>query len=330
MCAPGDAITFNIVDRQFRFSGMDEDKIPGEQEIASFLSRWQAQQDKRMSLLSSIFKRLKVGAGKVWKQLESTVEMGVFGLTSAVNLKAALSGSPELLLIAAQMGFGVYLWQRENQNNSLRKLEQKIKKIQDKLNQPVLNFDEFMELFLQFMESASRSPSDEKQNYLVNLFINSVVSSTIPFSGKQALFRIYLQISIEEIHGLKVINDAGIEAQNQGEFPSVPVTEVAKKLGWQEGEAFVICEALAQLLLISDAMIGTWGYSTYQQHEVWRITALGARFIRWVTEELPPTTATEVNSTKPKDSAEKTAWSQLTAEQFFAGYSEADAIYDTI
>ncbi len=27
---------------------------------------------------------------------------------------------------------------------------------------------------------------------------------------------------------------------------------------------------------------------------------------------------------------EKTAWSQLTAEQFFEGYNQADAIYDTI
>lgn len=30
------------------------------------------------------------------------------------------------------------------------------------------------------------------------------------------------------------------------------------------------------------------------------------------------------------DLEEKTAWSQLTAEQFFEGYNEADAIYDTI
>lgn len=30
------------------------------------------------------------------------------------------------------------------------------------------------------------------------------------------------------------------------------------------------------------------------------------------------------------DIEEKTAWSQLTAEQFFSGYNEADAIYDTI
>jgi hypothetical protein len=30
------------------------------------------------------------------------------------------------------------------------------------------------------------------------------------------------------------------------------------------------------------------------------------------------------------DLEEKTAWSQLTAEKFFSGYNEADAIYDTI
>jgi len=33
---------------------------------------------------------------------------------------------------------------------------------------------------------------------------------------------------------------------------------------------------------------------------------------------------------EPTDSEEQAAWSRLTAEQFFAGYSEADSIYDTI
>ena len=31
---------------------------------------------------------------------------------------------------------------------------------------------------------------------------------------------------------------------------------------------------------------------------------------------------------EPADLEEQTAWSFLTAEQFFAGYSEADAVYD--
>lgn len=33
---------------------------------------------------------------------------------------------------------------------------------------------------------------------------------------------------------------------------------------------------------------------------------------------------------EPGDSEEHAVWSRLTVEQFFAGYSEADAIYDRI
>jgi hypothetical protein len=33
---------------------------------------------------------------------------------------------------------------------------------------------------------------------------------------------------------------------------------------------------------------------------------------------------------EPTDAEEQTAWSRLTAEQFLAGYSEADSIYDRI
>jgi hypothetical protein len=33
---------------------------------------------------------------------------------------------------------------------------------------------------------------------------------------------------------------------------------------------------------------------------------------------------------EPTDMEEQAVWSQLTAEQFFAGYSQADAIYDRL
>ena len=33
---------------------------------------------------------------------------------------------------------------------------------------------------------------------------------------------------------------------------------------------------------------------------------------------------------EPTDAEEQAAWSRLTAEQFLAGYSEADSIYDRI
>ena len=33
---------------------------------------------------------------------------------------------------------------------------------------------------------------------------------------------------------------------------------------------------------------------------------------------------------EPTDAEEQTAWSRLTAEQFLAGYSEADSVYDRV
>lgn len=33
---------------------------------------------------------------------------------------------------------------------------------------------------------------------------------------------------------------------------------------------------------------------------------------------------------EPTDTEEQAAWTRLTAEQFFAGYGEADAIYDAM
>lgn len=33
---------------------------------------------------------------------------------------------------------------------------------------------------------------------------------------------------------------------------------------------------------------------------------------------------------EPTDSSEQIAWSHITAEQFFNGYSQADAVYDKI
>ena len=33
---------------------------------------------------------------------------------------------------------------------------------------------------------------------------------------------------------------------------------------------------------------------------------------------------------EPADDTEHTAWAKLTTEQFVSGYSEADAIYDTV
>jgi hypothetical protein len=270
---------------------MEEDKIAKraeelmkldssiDREMARFLARDEAKKDEMSQLFA-----------KVGKLLKGPAEIALVGSAAILTLAA----SPAILpTIATYMGFGAYLWQRENQNNSLRKLEQQIQRTGANLEDSALNFDEFMELFIQFMEIASKSAIEEKQDYLVNLFVNSVVSSTIPFSGKQTLFRIHSQISLEEIHALKVLYDAAIDAENQGKFSLVPVTKIVEKLGWTQEDAFVTCEALAQLFLVSggvrvsDEVLEISGDSE-PKHYVWRVTALAKRFVQWCTEEVSP------------------------------------------
>ncbi len=270
---------------------------------------------------------------KIWQHLKGDLKGAIEISATGTGIAASLAASPGVLTaVSAFIGFGTYLWGRENNINALKKLAQKLQKSGASLEESPLNLDECRELFLQFMEISSKSSFEEKQNYLVNLFINSVVSSKIPFSGKQALFRLHSQISVEEIQVLKVIYDATIELYTQQSLPNVPVTNVADKLGklgWKEEDAYVTCEALAQMMLVIDGNIGTyshWG----NEHQVWRITALGNRFIKWVTEELPLENLAEANTPDATDIDEKNAWSQLTTEQFFSGYSEADAIYDNL
>ena len=292
-------------------------------ELAWKIAKAQAKTDETKQLIDKIWKQLR-------KHGQSPAEIGLIGLPLIVGL-AAYPGP--LAGIAAVMSFVVSSWQRDNQNKCLGKLEQQIQQSGANLDQSPLNFDEFMELFYQFMEIASKSAFEEKQNYLVNLFVNSVVSSAIPFSGKQVLFRLHSQISLEEIRVLKVIYD--IEIQTQRKSQLVSVKEVAEKLGWKYEEVFVTCQALAQLFLLRDGMMVSeeeleLSDDSEPKHYVWQISELARRFIQWVTEELPAATTADGNTSDSRDITEKTAWSQLTTEQFFSGYSDADAIYDQI
>jgi hypothetical protein len=261
---------------------MNEDKIVKRAEQALSLARYEVKTDETADLVS-----------KVWKRLKGPAEIAFVGSATI----AGLAASPGLLpFIAAITSFGGYLWQRENQNNSLLKLLKLVLKLEQKMDmnlaQSTLNIDEFMELFMQFMDIASKSAFDEKQNYLVNLFVNSLVSSSISFSGKQTLFRLHSQISLEEIHILKVFYDREpriaeyeINRLKSGRGPvgCIKEPDLATELNWLEEEARITCEGLSQLGLLYNATVGTLG----NQHNGWRITALGKRFVQWIIEEVP-------------------------------------------
>lgn len=267
---------------------------------------------------------------KVLNKLKSVWDIGIAGLPQILTL---LSSTTPLVLGATVSGFVVSVWSREQQNKLLDKLNkqlnERINETNAELNKPALNFDEFMELFVQAMDIASESKSEMKRQSLAKALVNSLIPPTSQFTGKQALLRILAQLSDEEMVVLKVLYDEVIDAQNQGNFPAVSVTQIAEKLGWKQDETSVTCLELAQLFLVSDASIGQWN-SFGHEHEVWRLTPLATKLIQWVTEEVPPATATETNTSESENNSEEATWSQLTAEQFFSGYSEEDAIYDQL
>ncbi|MEQ9550329.1 MAG: hypothetical protein RIM23_12000 [Coleofasciculus sp. G3-WIS-01] len=166
-------------------------------DLAKNIAKDEASTEETRNYIAKIWQYLK-GEG----DLKGAIEISAAGAAAAVNLAA----SPGVLAaVAAYMSFGASLWGKKNQNNALKKLAQQIQQRGASLENSPLNFDEFMDLFLKFMAISSQSSFEKKQDYLVNLFVNSVISSRIPFSGKQTLFRLHSQISVEEIQVLKVI-----------------------------------------------------------------------------------------------------------------------------
>lgn len=218
---------------------------------------------------------------KIWNEIKNTSDMGLVGLIQILTLL-----STPIPLVAGATGLSVvsYFWGKEQQRKFLIELEEQINLLGTDIKHIKISFDEFMEEFTGFIEIASKSASEEKRKYLVNAFINSIAPSNIPFSGKQTLRRILSQISVEEIQILKIISDFEIEMINQGKFPCVDINRISEKLNWDKQNTLITCEALCQLMLISDASVGQFNSLEYH-HQIWRITSLGAKFIQWCTQD---------------------------------------------
>ncbi len=266
---------------------------------------------------------------KVQNGLKSIWDLGLAGLPQILTL---LSSPVPLVLGATVSGFIGSVWGREQQNKLLDELKEQINErihqTNAKLNEPALSLDEFIELFVQAMDIASKSKSELKRQALAKALVNSLIPPTSQFTGKLALLRILSQLSDEEMIALQVVRD---------EKPHIEQTflvtaEIEARLRCSPEDALVVCQSLRQLGLVNKPNFNTNAVSIEYSPELqgWRITELAQKLIKWVTEEVPQATTAEANTSESVDSAEKTAWSQLTAEQFFSGYSEADAIYDTI
>lgn len=253
------------------------------------------------------------------------------GVATGLPQILTLLSSPSPLALGATVGsFVASVWGREQQNKLLDEIKELIdKRINEtnaKIKEPALSFDEFMELFGQAMDIVSKSKSELKRQALAKALVNSLIPPNSPFTGKQALLRILSQLSDEEMIALQVMHD---------EKPHIEQTflvtaQIEARLRCSPEDALVVCQSLRQLGLVNEPNFNPNAVSIEYSPELqgWRVNELAQKLINWVTEEVP--TATEANTSESTDSTEKVAWSQLTAEQFFSGYSEADAIYDTI
>ena len=219
---------------------------------------------------------------KILNQLKGTAEIG---LNSLVSILSFLASPGYFAGASAGSSFLVYLWGREQQNKFLRELKQQLNERIDEKNEQsrTLDLNEFMELFTQAIEIASKSASDLKRQALARALVNSVVLPTSQVTGKQSLLRVLSQMSEQEMLALTDLYKYESSIDELKKLTGMPITELASVLNWNAQETLVTCEGLRQLGLVYDPRVGTWDYmgGNSNQFEACCITALGNKLLVW-------------------------------------------------
>jgi hypothetical protein len=209
----------------------------------------------------------------------------------AVGASTILSLFPATAPVGAMGSYGLFVWQREQLNKFIDECKQRFDRLdQDKLDRTALESDEFKSLLLQAVEIGAETASDLKRKALASAISNSVVLPTSQFTGKQALLRVLSQLDDQEMLALGVFSDeeprlveyeATMQEHKLSRRGFVTEADVARKLGWNEEEASVVCEGLSQLGLIYST---TFGAVLTKTRDTWRITVLAKKLIKWSGE----------------------------------------------
>jgi hypothetical protein len=205
---------------------------------------------------------------KIWNKIKSPIDLAIVGI---IQILTFIVSPNSLNLTVVGLSLSYFIWAKEQQKKVLIDIEKEINRLGIKIEDIKIDHDKFMEDLSELIKISSKSACEEKRKYLVNAFINSIVTTHTTFTGKQTFWRILAQISVEEIQALKVIKD-------QNEF-IVDIKSISKSLNWNEQDTIVICEALSQLMLIKNASIGQ--YDSFNNDQIWSITSLGSKFIQW-------------------------------------------------
>lgn len=215
-------------------------------------------------------------------------------------LEPAIAGAAELInaipifgpIISVPISGGMVAWQNHNLNKLIESLQQKITALDNsKVDQIFLKSDEFISLIIQAVDAAMKTSSESRCDALANALLCSVVPPTSLYIGKQSLIRVLAQISDEEMLVLKILYEEEIDFdKNQGQpgekaIPLVSIAEIAAKLKWEYLDALVACQALMQLGLAYDPLVGSWNriteYDLTDEPASFRIKLLGCRVIQY-------------------------------------------------
>ncbi|BAZ27888.1 hypothetical protein NIES4074_03160 [Cylindrospermum sp. NIES-4074] len=195
-------------------------------------------------------------------------------------------------IINVPLAAGMVAWQNRNLNKFILIVEQKFDSLdKSKLDKKFLNSAECIDIFVQAVEAAMKTSSEERCNALANALLAASVTPTSLYIGKQMLIRVLAQMSDEEMQVLRILYKEEMHfSENQGQpgqkaIPVVPVAEIAAKLKWEYVDVLVACQGLLQLGLAHDPMVGNFNrltdFTISDEPASFRIKQLGWRTIEY-------------------------------------------------
>ncbi len=175
----------------------------------------------------------------------------------------------------ALASFMSWAWEESNARDFHDELEERLRRIErEKVDEVYFNSDEFISLFAQATETASKTASDLKRQALAKALVNSLVTPTSELPGKQALLRVLSQMSDEEMIALSALYKNVREGDSEITLFDLKNTIEAE---WSHEDIAVAYEGLTQLGL---------ALTRDFDHELWKISTLGNRLIKWCSGEL--------------------------------------------
>jgi hypothetical protein len=233
------------LDQEFDDYPLRMSKVLQTLEIAEQRSQFEIWQELTGDSLNNL--KAKENSGSV----TDLIVAGASTVLSAFPLTAAVGGIGS---------FALFTWQRENQKKFEYEIKNRIENLdKNKLEQSVLQSDEFKSLVIGAVEIASKSASKIKRQALANLLVNLTLNQAEQFTGEEIALRLISQLSDEEILAITAIYKILKKDSSKQAF-GVSIADIKQETDLGEEETRTVCEGLIQLNLIFEPKISSNQY----------------------------------------------------------------------